>query len=234
MDRGITVRLNFFGPTLKKKEIDKIMDKKENGLYYQKKREILKYFFGLPFDALSKEVLTRYAEVTMNDIHDSIMPSQEDIFKRLLTPLKSAKKSYCLGEYTATVALCGIVGEMLAILVWKMNEIKVKGNPVTEKQEKGLFGFKFEELNQKARLKILKTLGCITQTQFSNFEKIRKARRPYMHFWNVNFSKDKEKTRYIYKTTFRLYKKITGLKIINGRKLVLNPLLSKYLSKQNN
>ena len=76
----------------------------------------------------------------------------------MLKPLKSAKKNYCLGEYPATIALCGVVGEMLPILLWKINDVRLKGQSITEEDEAGLFGKSFEKLNQDQRLKILKTV----------------------------------------------------------------------------
>ncbi|GAH02672.1 unnamed protein product [marine sediment metagenome] len=232
MNKSIVVKLSFFGPKIKKSEIAKILDKDEKGPYYEGIRERLEHFFGFPLDNLSSEILTRYIEVTTKDVHLQFMPSQNNIINRLLKPLKFAKKSYCFAEYTSTIALCGIVGEMLAILIWKMHKITVKEKPITEIQEEGLFGCKFEELNQFACIKILRTLDCITETQSGNFTKIRKKRNFYMHHWNIDLNKEKKDAKDIYKTTFRLYKKITDMKLDKTGNLILDHLFLRFLQNQ--
>ena len=158
----ITVQFNFFGPFLKKEEIEKILDPKVSDLAYQHQRDLFKWFFELPFNSLSKEVIERYAEITTEESHCNIVPHTKEIFERLLKPLKSAKKNYCLSDYSTTIALCGTVGEMLAILLWKINEVRLKNNLITEQDEKGLFGESIEKLGQDRRLKILKTFFQIT------------------------------------------------------------------------
>lgn len=71
-------------------------------------------------------------EATTEESHAAIVPHTKEIFERITKPLRSAKKYYCLGDYAATIALCGTVTEMLAILVWKINDVRLRGNPITE------------------------------------------------------------------------------------------------------
>jgi len=138
MTQKITGQINFFGPYLKKEDIPKILDPKFSDTILQFERDLFNWFFELPLSALSKEILERYVEATTQDSHTAIVPHTKEIFERLLKPLRSAKKCYCLGDYAATIALCGVVGEMLAILLWKINDVRLKGNPITEPDEIGI------------------------------------------------------------------------------------------------
>lgn len=157
VDKRIIVQLNFFGPYVKKGDIPKLLDQNPPGTLLELQNDLLRSFFGLPSAILSREILERYVEVTTEETHTPIAPYTKEMFERLLKPLKSAKKNYCLGEYPATIALCGVVGEMLAILLWKINDVKLNGVPITEKEEIGLFGRSFEKLGQEQRLRILTT-----------------------------------------------------------------------------
>lgn len=227
MNQTIAVQINFFGPYLKKEDIPKLLEKNPPGTLLELQNELLKYFFDLPPAVLSREILERYVEATTEETHALIVPHTKDIFERLLKPLKSAKKNYCLGEYSATIALCGIAGEMMAILLWKINDVRLKGLPVTEQEEVGLFGRSFENLGQEHRLKILKTFKFINEGQYKNFHLIKEGRRPYLHLWTANFEHEKEEVLNILKKTFQLFKEITGIGLATPGSITVNPLLLK-------
>ncbi len=227
MNKTITVQINFFGPYIKKEEIPKILDPKLGGKIYSFQRDLLQLFFGLPFSALSLEILERYVEVTAEDSHTAIVPHTKEIFERLLKPLKAAKKNYCLGDYPSTIASCGIVGEMLAILLWKINDVRLKGQPITEEDEKGLFGSTFEKLGQDRRLKILKTFGHINEVQHENFMAIKSSRRPYLHLWSVDLKNERKDALDTFKKAFQLFKEVTGIGLAGAGKVKVNPLLIK-------
>ncbi|OGZ37211.1 MAG: hypothetical protein A3F21_03650 [Candidatus Portnoybacteria bacterium RIFCSPLOWO2_01_FULL_38_39] len=223
----ITVQFNFFGPFLKKEEIEKILDPKVSNLAYQHQRDLFKWFFELPFNSLSREVIERYVEITTEESHCNIVPHTKEIFERLLKPLKSAKKNYCLNDYSATIALCGTVGEMLAILLWKINEVRLKNNLITEQDEKGLFGESIEKLGQDRRLKILKTFGQITEKQYQEFIDIKNSRKPYLHLWSADLSSEKDDALKVFKKTFKLFKDITGIGLADAGSVKINPLMLK-------
>lgn len=232
MGDAITVQINFFGPFIKKEDIPKIMEADNSDNLIDLQRDLFKWFFDLPFSALSREILERYAEATTEESYTPIVPHTKEIFERLLKPLKSAKKNYCLGEYPATIALCGVVGEMLAILLWKINDVRLKGQPIAEKDEVGLFGKPFEKLNQDQRLKILKTFSHIDENQYNNFDLIRKSRRPYLHLWTADLKDEKKEALDIFKKTFQLFKEITGIGLADAGSVKVNPLLLKLFEKQ--
>lgn len=223
----IIVRFNVFGPYLKKGDIPKILDSKFTDAISQHQRELFNQFFELPLNALSKEILERYAEATTEESHTAIVPHTKEISERLLKPLHSAKKCYCLGDYAATIALCGMVGEMLAILLWKINDVRLKGNPITEQEEIGIFGSSFENLGQDKRLKVLKTFGHITETQLNNFDTIRRSRKPYLHLWTTDLKNEQADALDVFKKSFQLFKEITGIGLADAQTVKVNPLLMK-------
>jgi hypothetical protein len=221
----IIVTLGQFGPYLKKENIEGCLQ----GTTFESIKEQLESFFGLPFNALSKEILERYIDITTEKYHVNITPHTEEIKYRLLNPLKLAKKSYCLGDYLLTMASCGVVGEMLAILIWKVNEVKIGSCPMSEEDEKGLFGNSFENLGQEKRLKVLKTFKFVNEDQFKDFSKIRDSRRPYLHLWKHKLSEsgEKEDALEVLKSSFKLFKEITGIGLATAGTVKINPLLKK-------
>lgn len=223
----IIVQINFFGPYIKKEEISKILDPKFADTIFEHQRDLFNWFFELPLSALSEQILERYVEATTEESHTAVVPHTKEIFERLLKPLRSAKKCYCLGDYAATIALCGTVGEMLAILLWKINDVRLKGNPITEQDEIGIFGSSFENLNQDKRLKILKTFGHITEAQLTNFDVIRKSRKPYLHLWTTDLKNEQADSLDAFKKSFQLFKEITGIGLADAGTVKVNPLLMK-------
>ena len=223
----IIVQINFFGPGLAKADIRKILDPKFADTVYQLQRDLFNWFFELPLSALSEQILERYVEATTEESHTAIVPHTKEIFERITKPLRSAKKCYCLGDYAATIALCGTVAEMLAILVWKINDVRLRGNQITEQDEIGLFGSSFENLNQDKRLRVLKTFGHITDAQLVSFEKIRKSRKPYLHLWTTNLENEQADALDVFKKSFQLFKEITGIGLADAETVKVNPLLLK-------
>lgn len=232
MNKKITVQINIFGPYLKNEDIPKMLNPKFSDTILQHERDLLNWFFEIPISALSRKILERYVEATTEDLHMAIVPHTKEIFDRLLKPLRSAKKCFCLGDYVAAVALCGTVGEMLAILLWKINDAKIKGNSITKQDEIGVFGSSFENLNQDKRLKILKTFGYISETQFNNFDIIRKSRKPYLHLWTTDLKNEQSDALVVLKKSFQLFKEVTGIGLADAGTVKINPLLMKLFENQ--
>lgn len=226
---SINVQVNFFGPFITKKDIPTILDSESNGSKETMEREVLRAFFDLPFSAISQEMLERFAEATTSDSHSAIVPHTETFFKKLLKPLASAKKSYCLGDYLSTIALCGVATEMLAILIWDSNDIKLNENLISEEEEKSLFGRTFERHGQGQRLKILKAFGIIDEGEFKKLDEVRQIRRRYLHFWNRPPADEKKDALKILKISLISFKKFTGMGFSQDGRVKINPLLIKFL-----
>lgn len=50
-----------------------------------------------------------------------IAPAQSTILQKLVSPLKQAIGNSCLGDSLAVIALCGLVAEMAAVLLWEIS-----------------------------------------------------------------------------------------------------------------
>jgi len=120
---------------------------------------------------------------------------------------------------------------MLAILLWKINDVRLKGHTITEKEEVGLFGRCFEKLGQGKRLKILQTFNYISEQQYNDLELIRRSRRPYLHLWTTNLTNEKEEALNIFKKTFQLFKEVTNIGLADAGSVKINPLLLKLFKK---
>lgn len=232
MPQKITVQINFFGPPLTSEELTAIEAQPSNTAHEWIK-ENLSLFFDLPYESLKKDVLTRYVEVTTPETHMPITPHTDDLFKRILSPLKSAKKNYSLGEYVATIALCGIVGEMLSMLVWKINEAALEGVPITEAQEEALFGKSIERLNHGRRLKILAVFGYIDNGQLADFTALKDIRKKVLHFWKPGRMDEKAEALNAFLIALKLFKQITGVQLADAGSVNVNPRLLKLFAELN-
>jgi hypothetical protein len=238
MDGTIKVQLNFFGPHIDKEDIPHLITLTSQSpsdvnqrMTFQKSS--LESFFGLPLIALSAQILERYAEVSSADFHMPIVPHTERIFSNLSKPLKSAKVNYSLGDYLSVIASCGIVGEMLTILIWRINDIKINNKLLCEDDEKNLFGYPFERLSQDRKLNVLRTFNQITQKQVNDFHEIRKSRNRYLHSWEKEIVGEKDDAFEAIKRAFRLFREVTGIGISDTPgKITVNPLLVKLFKQE--
>jgi hypothetical protein len=90
-----------------------------------------------------------------------IVSAEPTILGKLVWPLRHAKGSYALGNYLAPIALCGMVGEMVAILLWDIAKVTLQGHPITETEQRAMFGNTFEKLGQERRVDILHALKLV-------------------------------------------------------------------------
>ncbi len=159
------------------------------------------------------------------------MPHSSKLFERLISPLKSAKRSYCFGEYLATIELSAHVGEMLSQLAWKMTPVTHNQKRMTDEFEKNVFGRSFEKLGQDRRLKILRAFGAISEHQYNDFTKIKNERRIYFHLWSKCTENIKMDSLSSYKGALRLIRDIlqVGISQQEPGKVTVNPLSVKYL-----
>lgn len=110
------------------------------------------------------------------------VPAVDQILRRLVWPLRHAKGSFLVGNYLGTIALCGLVAEMLALLLRDMSHLSLNGKPMTVNDERRLFGSSFEKLGQERRVGVLHAYGIIDDETQSAFDAVRSIRRRYLHF----------------------------------------------------
>ena len=70
--------------------------------------------------------------------------------------------NYVLSNYLSTIALCGLVGETIAVLLYDM--FRTHRKKLHPPDQKGLMCFKrFQALRQKKRIEHLPSLECVSK-----------------------------------------------------------------------
>ncbi len=118
-------------------------------------------------------LISRYRQISAEPVRLSLAPAERRVLDKLVWPLRHAKASYMVGNYLATIALSGMIAEMVSILHWKMAESEINGRKMTTEDEKALFGSSFEKMGQERRVNILSTYGLINSDGNSQFDVIR-------------------------------------------------------------
>ena len=158
-------------------------------------------------------------------------PADKRILDKLVWPLLHAKGSYILGNYLGTISLCGMVSEMLAILIFEVAEPEINGARMTEAAQREMFGSSFEKLGQERRVSILHAYGLIDDALKTSFDRIRTTRRQYLHLWSKDYDKLSVDAVACYRDALNIVAFVLGQTIQDG-KLVLDPKLTKYLRAQ--
>lgn len=165
-----------------------------------------------------RSIKERYKEITQSESSIPIAPAENRILQNIIWPLKHAKDSYCIENYLGTIALCGMVAEMLAMLIFEVYDIAVNSYPVNKNADiqKGLFGKTFEKLGQERRVNILLAYEVINTEDQSKFDLIRKIRNKYLHFYSYGHKSIKSDALGVYSACTALFNQITGLKFNGG------------------
>ena len=225
------VTINYLGIPLSVDQIENLLERPTASAQTEWQGTIIEQFFGLPLKALPTETLKRYCETSSSELYAPVMPHSIKLFERLISPLKSAKRCYCFGDYLATIELSAHVGEMLTQLTWKMTPVTHNQNRVTNEFEKRVFGSKFEKLGQQRRLSVLHAFGAITDLQHQLFTYLKNKRRTYFHLWSPGTENIKDDSLDCYKMALTLTREILQISISPEEpgKIIVNPLLINYL-----
>jgi hypothetical protein len=105
------------------------------------------------------------------------VPIERQIEKRILMPLRNAKVGFVLENYFAVIALCGLVAEMVAILLFEMAH-----HDMPPEEQRQIFGQSFQRLGQERRIDVLKAKGLIDPQQVDWFGIIKRVRNNHLHF----------------------------------------------------
>ena len=129
-------------------------------------------------------LVARYCEIGTEPVRLVAAPAEERILDKLIWPLRHAKASYMVGNYLAVIALCGMVAEMVALLLWEVSVVQLNGRLLSDDDEKALFGTTFERLGQERRIQVLTVYGLINQETRGRFNTPKEIRRRYLHLWS--------------------------------------------------
>lgn len=162
-------------------------------------------------------IRNRYVEASDKDLGVHFYIGEPAIIENLFGPLRQAKTNYVLGNFIGSIALCGIVAEKVAILIYAIN---TPDEAKCEKFEKQMF--------QGRRVNKLKEKGFIERQSKVDFDCISAARKSSLHHWNSPEEDTAEPALQAYAAAVRLVCATTDFKFGDG-KVSLNPGLEKYL-----
>jgi hypothetical protein len=192
---------------------------------------IIEFLCRPEFPIDNKTILERYQEISKVSGQIDIAPAEPRILDKLIWPLKNAKASYILGNYLGTIALAGLVAEMVAILYWELEQPKINNRPQTEDDEKCLYGNCFENLGQNRRIQILSAYKIISDQEKYDLTIVKTYRNRYLHLWSQDMEQLPKTALICYKSAFSLIAGILGQSYHQGT-ILHNPKLIKYLNRK--
>jgi hypothetical protein len=175
-----------------------------------------------------ESLIDRYRRTSIESQRLFAAPAEKNIMEKLIWPLKHARSSYMVSNFLGTISLCGMVAEMVSILVCDISNVRINGKQMDEELQRSLFGSSFERLGQERRVSILRGYDLIDDQTKARFDLVREKRRRYLHFFSqehINLMDDAVK---VFDATVVLVASVIGQDIDDG-KIVLNASLMKYL-----
>lgn len=237
-DNTILLNINRFGPHFSSADKKWLISKpkKEDVTDHKKEWTIkpLEDFLGKSFEQISKDEINRYCEITDQETHLSITPSQNyaQLTNRIIQPIILGKKYYTLGEYVSCIAMSGLAAEMMTLVIWNMSEFSIAGKGLDEAGQKILFG----RIDQERRIKILRLTNAIQDGDQKMLEEIRKIRNKYTHSWDIKSNQDKGNAKKLIRNTLILFKNISGIDLYiddkGKQQLKVNPRFLKFLKSK--
>ena len=142
----------------------------------------LKFLYTPGISSETRDLAARYRQISVERQRLLAVPFEVGIMTHLVWPLRHAKAAYTVGNYLATIALSGIVAEMMALLLWD-----VFGSPALQRGrrvQKELGRGTFESADQSRRIHALKAAGLISADEVHAYGRIRASRRNHLHLWS--------------------------------------------------
>ncbi len=179
-----------------------------------------------------KQIVERYERISQLDQMMPLVPADALILQKVVWPLRSAKQSYVLAQYLACVALAGAVGEMVASLVFEIEHLKLKGQPLDRAAQKRLFGLPFEELGQYRRADVLEALGLWARGQVPKATDLRKMRNKYLHRLSADQTRIEKDALAAYRLALELAASTVSLPVGDGGIAVPSESLLRHIRQQ--
>lgn len=188
---------------------------------------------GTPSDILS--VVERYREISLEgENRIFVTPAIEPILQKLIWPLRHAKGAYALGNYIGTIALCGMVAEMLTIFTFEISAAFLTRSAgaaeMTIENQRLLFGTDFERLGQERRTQVLLAMNWIDSNVKAQYDAVRVLRRRYLHLFSQEHARVAEDAVSSFLATVKLLRSTLGLEVKEG-KVMLRPQVLRYLEE---
>ena len=205
------------------------------GLSHPTYESFLKFVSDINTNKELDDFIRRYKMINKGSNSLFALPFEKNIFEKLVLPLRNAMSSFTLGDYLGTIALCGMVSEMVAILHFEITDknddgVVIDGNLVKQEYPK-LNNCSFEKLGQKQRVKFLRKYEIIDDNLKEDFDNVRNIRKRYIHFFSQKHTSLQKDAIKAYNSTVKLVSQIIGKDIVNG-KIILNPKMERHLKKK--
>lgn len=200
---------------------------------YPSADEILVFLCGT-YSAKPEKIVARYSELH-EGIRIQAVPLVDYIHKKIVIPLLQAQSSYMAANFIATIALCGIVAEMLSNLAWELfhPHLRIEKKELTVEMQKALFGMPVENMTQEARLNLLLAVNVLTDSTYQKFKRVKDVRNEYVHFHKTNPTDQtqKEQAAEMFRLIQELVCDVIGQDFSNGS-FNLNQAMFEYLQRQ--
>jgi len=151
-----------------------------------------------------EDLVSRYREVSADAKRICFAPGETEILHSIFWPLRHARAAYVLGNYLATIALCGAVCEVLTLLLFEMRPVVLGKTRMSRSREKRVFGKRVDDLSQERRINILRGLGKITGEMANDFDEVRKMRNEHLHGYFSTHETAQQDAVTVYRTTASL------------------------------
>lgn len=194
--------------------------------------QLFDYLFAPELDRGCETFVIRYREIAGVTDPLFVAPAERNILQKLVWPLRHAKGSYALGNYLGCIALCGMVGEMVAILLWDISKVSLQQKILDESAQSALLGSSFEKLGQERRTRVLRVLGLIDEEANVAFDGLRQIRRRYLHLFSQAHENVATDARQAYKHALKVVATVLGQSFENGV-VNLRDDLMRYLAERN-
>lgn len=189
------------------------------------------------------EMKKNYEEISQYDFKVFCVPDGTAMNK-IVAPLRTAKKCYCLSDYLGCISMCGMVCEMAIIFIYDLIKIHCDAEFLESIIERFA---RYENWGQKMRIDNLRRivsssryfkdesadslkpfLGILCEVIFDNAYTVKNIRNEYLHSLSKNYSNLKRDAQKAYHATHELVSEVVAFKI--GSKGVIVPQhLEKYI-----
>lgn len=178
------------------------------------------------------EMKSNYARISENATRLFIIPAETMILSKIIRPLRHALGYFMIGNFLESIAISGMVCEMAAVFLFQINEITVKGEPVSNDDEANRNLIKFEKMRQWERTSKLLEWGLIDKDVKDKFDFVSEKRNEYLHRLSKNDNDIETNAKHVFDKTLDIILYVTGLRIGKPGRAVLNQKVLDYLRKK--
>lgn len=182
----------------------------------QTPENLLKIMVSKNVESDFESIKARYQELSpQHEIFGA--PLHKKFLDRIVYPLRDSKSCFMAGNYFGTIAICGMVTEMITQLMFDCWDYSLKEKSMPKNQQQKHFGEPFDKMKQYRKIEVLQVIGLLDDSNSVPFQSIRKIRNKYMHTFTSDWTIIKEDAVNIYSHTCKALKVLTKEQIKDGK-----------------